>query len=181
MRSFMLNGSFLVAGLLSACGGGGGSDTQFPSQFYGAWSAESVVCGSNAVQGTDGTVYSSIDRFTTLSETRSETTADLYQGLTCTTKVGTLLLATQMKWSQVSIAGKQIAARIQLDPNYQVTATQTNGTPIALKTQSGGVTTEKSVVAIDSGVLFYGDVSSSSPILDADGYPTVLLRYGPKK
>jgi hypothetical protein len=180
LKKFKLLG-ILLAGLLSGCGGGGSGPVGFdPSPFYGAWLAETTYCGSNAAQGTDGTIYSSIDKFVKLTETQYEFTADLYQGLTCDVKVGTLKLSTALKWSSANIAGKSIAASITIDPDYQETATLSNGSPIALRTNTGWETTEKTVLAIESDVLYIGDIGDTG-VFDSDGFPTTVLRYGPKQ
>lgn len=172
----------LLVGVLSGCGGGGGSSPAGfdPSPFYGVWLTETTYCGSNAVQGTDGSSYSSIDKFVKLAETQYEFTADLYQGLTCDVKVGTLTLSTAIKWSSATVAGKSTAARLTIDPNYQEAATSSNGTPIPLRTNTGGETTEKTTLAIESNVLYFGDLGDTG-VFDADGYPTTVLRYGPKQ
>jgi hypothetical protein len=171
----------LLAALLSGCGGGGGDQVGSDvSPFYGVWLAETDYCGSNAAQGTDGTIYSSIDKFVKLTETQYEFTADLYQGLTCDVKVGTLTISAGIKWSSANIAGKSTAASITIDPNYQETATLSNGSPIALRTNTGGETTEKTVLAIESDVLYIGDISDTG-VFDADGLPTTVLRYGLKQ
>lgn len=169
----------LLAGLLSGCGGG--SPVGFdPSPFYGVWLTETSYCGSNAAQGTNGTYYSSIDKFVKLTETQYEFTADLYQGLTCDVKVGTLTLSAEIKWSSASVAGKSTAARLTINPNYQRTAVLSNGNPIPLITNAGGQTTEKTILAIESNVLYIGDLGNAG-VFDADGYPTTVLRYGPKQ
>lgn len=181
MEKFKFVGMFLAA-LLSGCGGGGGGDQVGfdASPFYGVWLAETEYCGSNAVQGTDGTIYSSIDKFVRLTDTQSEFTADLYQGLTCDVKVGILKTSAAIKWSAPPIAGASIAARLDISPNYQEMATLSNGTPISLRTTTGGETTEKTVLAVENNVLYIGDLNETST-LDADGYPSVVLRYGPKQ
>jgi hypothetical protein len=171
----------LLASALSGCGGGGGDPAGFDaSPFYGVWLTETTYCGSNAAQGTDGTYYSSIDKFAKLTETQYEFSADLYQGLTCDVKVGTLTLSTAIKWSSATIAGKSTAARLTIDPNYQATAMLSNGSPIALRANPRGDTTEKTVLAIESNVLYFGDIGGAG-VFDADGYPTTVLRYGPKQ
>lgn len=180
MKKLALIQIFLAIAL-SGCGGGGSGPAGFDaSPFYGVWSAEAPYCGSNAAQGTDGTYYSSIDKFVKLTETQYEFTADLYQGLTCDVKVGTLTLSTAIKWSSATIAGKSTAARLTIDSSYKETAMLSNGNPIALKANSGGVTTEKTVLAIESNVLYFGDIGNTG-VFDADGYPTTVLRYGPKQ
>ena len=171
----------LLACVLSGCGGGGGGPVGYdPSPFYGVWLTETTYCGSNVAQGTDGTYYSSIDKSVKLTDTQYEFTADLYQGLTCNVKVGTLTLSTAIKWSAASIAGKSTAARLEINPNYQETALLSNGTPIPLRTRTGGQTTEKTVLAIENDVLYFGDLAEPATF-DADGYPTTVLRYGPKQ
>lgn len=171
----------LLVSALSGCGGGGSGPAGFDaSPFYGVWLTETTYCGSNAAQGTDGTYYSSIDKFAKLTETQYEFTADLYQGLTCDVKVGTLTFSTAIKWSAATIAGKSTAARITIDPNYQETATLSNGSPLALRTNTTGQTTEKSVLAIENNALYAGDIGDTG-VFDSDGYPTTVLRYGPKQ
>ena len=180
MKKFKLPGILLV-GLLSGCGGGSSGPVGFdPSPFYGVWFAETKYCGSNAAQGIDGTHYSSIDKFVKLTDTEYEFTADLYQGLTCNVKVGTLKLSAAIKWSEATISGKSTAARLDINPNYQETALLSDGTPISLKTSTGGQTTEKTVLAIENNVIYFGDLADTATF-DANGYPTTVLRYGPKQ
>jgi hypothetical protein len=179
LKKFKLLG-ILLAGLLNGCGGGGSGPVGFdPSPFYGAWLAETTYCGSNAAQGTDGTIYSSIDKFVKLTETQYQFTADLYQGLTCNVKVGTLTEIAAITYSAATITGKPIAARLQFGSNIQKLATLNNGTPIALEPRSDG-TVSKTVIAIENDVIYAGD-NSDTGSFDSDGFPTTVLRYGPKQ
>ena len=170
----------VLASALSGCGGDGGDPAGFDaSPFYGVWLTETTYCGSNAAQGTDGTYYSSIDKFVKLTETQYEFTADLYQGLTCNVKVGTLTEMVAITYSAATITGKPVAARLAFNSSFQKTATLSNGSPIALQPRSGGTVT-KTVIAIENGVIYAGDNSDTSAF-DSDGYPTTVLRYGPKQ
>lgn len=173
----------LFVGVLSGCGGGGsggGAVGYDASPFFGDWMNDSEGCISNTTKGTDGTVYSSIERRLSPTETRVALTSDLYQGLTCDNKVGTVTLLSTVKWSDASIVGKQIAARVTIAPIYQQTATLANGTPIPLQANTYGKTTEKTVFAIADGVLYLGN-NSDEAVFDKDGYPTTVERYGPKR
>ena len=171
---------------LSACGGGGGgggtSKGFDPSPFYGVWLPETNYCGSNVAVNVDGiTHYSAYEKFVRISESQYEITADLYQGLDCKgAKIGSLILATAIKWSLATIVGKSTAARILVNSNDQVTATMINGNPIELKPSSSGETTEKTVLAVENNVIYAGD-NSSTGVFDADGYPTTIVRYGFKQ
>jgi len=172
----------LLAVFLSGCGGGGDGDAGFDaSPFYGSWLSENNnYCGSNAAEGTDGANYSATERVGHFSATEYEFTLDLYQGLTCTTKVGTLTYAAAISYSPAHIAGKPMAVRLTIDSNTRKVATLSDGTPIPLRTRTGVQTTNKTVLAIENNVLYLGDLSSTA-VLDADGYPTTVLRYGPKQ